>query len=319
MKTLRRSMDGMLRRVQKLVVLPWRADRLWGGVDRAAFHRLGAPWAGLACTVVDRVEEETVTPVFHSTQISGGVDRAEFLDRGGEATSIFHREIVHEGEAEEDTATREWIAPIYAPRRRSAPQHGRGPRVWVGDWIAPMESKWVGEWNTPIYALNRRSASCRGGELDRADLRVEEEICAAPRWRTGSRRDTGGDCADGWGSGPRHESGVGRDTRRRAWWRAASGAGLVGARARGRDTRRRWLAGARINRSGAIIPWSRCGAGWLAIEGSRRERERDSRMERGGRRRERAGDGRTGCGRLRYTHKSSRDINYIYVYTFFVK
>ena len=99
METLCQSMDGLLRRIQKLVDLPWRADRLWGGVDRAAFHRLGAPWAGLACTAVDRVEEETVTPVFHSTQISGGVDRAEFLDRGGEATSIFHREIVHEGEA----------------------------------------------------------------------------------------------------------------------------------------------------------------------------------------------------------------------------
>jgi hypothetical protein len=56
----------------------------------------------------------------------------------------------------------------------------------------------------------------------------------------------------------------------------------VGAWARGRDTRRRWLAGARINRSGAIIPGSRCGAGRLAIEGSRKKRGRDLRMERGG-------------------------------------
>jgi hypothetical protein len=232
METLCQSMDGMLRRIQKLVGLPWRADRLWGGVDRAAFHRLGAPWAGLECPAVDRVEEETVTPVFHSTQISGGVDRAEFLDRGGEATPVFHREIGHGGEAEEDTATREWIAPICAPRRRSAPQHGRGSRGWVGDWTAPMESRWVEEWIVSICAPIRRSAS-RGGDLRRAEV----ENWIAPRHGRGSRR---------WvGSGPRHGSGVGRDTRRRAWWRAR----VVGARARGRDTRRRWLVGARINRS----------------------------------------------------------------------
>jgi hypothetical protein len=34
-----------------------------GGVDRAAFHRLGALWAGLACPAVDRVEEETAAPL----------------------------------------------------------------------------------------------------------------------------------------------------------------------------------------------------------------------------------------------------------------
>jgi hypothetical protein len=34
-----------------------------GGVDCAAFHQLGAPWAGLACPAVDRAEEETATPL----------------------------------------------------------------------------------------------------------------------------------------------------------------------------------------------------------------------------------------------------------------
>jgi hypothetical protein len=63
------------------------------------------------------------------------------LDRGGEATPVFHREIGHGGEAEEDTTTREWIALICAPRRRSAPQHERGSRGWVGDGIASMETR----------------------------------------------------------------------------------------------------------------------------------------------------------------------------------
>jgi hypothetical protein len=112
---------------------------------------------------VDRAKEETVTPVFHSPQIGGGVDHTEFLDRVGEATPVFHREeIGHGGEAEEDTTTREWIAPICTLRRGSAPRHGRGSRRWVEKWITPMESRWV-------------------GEVDHADLRAKEEICAAPR------------------------------------------------------------------------------------------------------------------------------------------
>jgi hypothetical protein len=106
----------------------------------------------------------------------------------------------------------------------------------------------VGEWNAPICAPNRRSAPRRGGELDRADLRVEEEICAAPRWRTGLRRDTGGIAPMGggvdldmgvmWGGMAGGELGGGRP-RGRGWW----GRGLWGGIPGGDGWRARVLTG----------------------------------------------------------------------------
>jgi hypothetical protein len=208
METLRRSMDGMLRRVQKLADLPWRADRLWGGVDRAAFHRLGAPWAGLACTAVDRVEEETVTPVFHSTQISGGVDRVEFLDRGGEATlprysiersvmgerprrtpqheSGSHRSTRRGGDLHRNTGGDRADGWGTRSRRWRADGWGSGTRRSarrIGDLRRAEEENWI----APICALRRRSAPHQGGELDRAETR--EGI--ALRHGRGSRRWVG--------------------------------------------------------------------------------------------------------------------------------
>jgi hypothetical protein len=178
METLRRSMDGMLRRVQKLVGLPWRADRLWG--EWIELPSIGwAPWAGLACTVVDRDEEETVTPVFHSTQISGGVDHAEFLDRGGEATSPRY--------SIERSVTGE--------RPRRTLQHGSGSRRSTcrgGDLHRNTGGDRVDGWGT-----GSRRSTRRGGDL---------------------HRNTGGDRADGWGTGARRgrADGWGSGTRRSA-------------------------------------------------------------------------------------------------------
>jgi hypothetical protein len=95
---------------------------------------------------------------------------------GGEATPVFHREIGHGGEAEEDTATWEWIALICAPRRRSAPQHERGSRGWVGDWIAPMETG-ISRCGTYPH-VRAQQGPRRWGEEGGVDPRPPRSACA---------------------------------------------------------------------------------------------------------------------------------------------